>query len=77
MRSGAPLLPVAISGTHRIFPGRSRVPHPSRVAIRIGEPFALPHVPDGRLDRAALAAGTKQIMAAIESLLPEDQQSIP
>ncbi len=27
MRSGAPLLPVAISGTHRIFPGRSRWPH--------------------------------------------------
>jgi 1-acyl-sn-glycerol-3-phosphate acyltransferase len=76
MRSGAPLQPVAISGTHRIFPGRSRVPHPSRVAIRIGEPFALPHVPDGRLDRAALAAGTEKIMAAIESLLPADQQSI-
>jgi len=76
MRSGAPLLPVAISGTHRIFPGRSRVPHPSRVAIRIGEPFALPHVPDGRLDRAALAEGTEQIMAAIESLLPEEQQRI-
>jgi 1-acyl-sn-glycerol-3-phosphate acyltransferase len=76
MRSGAPLLPVAISGTHRIFPGRSRVPHRSRVGIRIGEPFALPHVPDGRLDRAALAAGTARIIAAIESLLPEDQRRI-
>jgi 1-acyl-sn-glycerol-3-phosphate acyltransferase len=25
--SGVPLLPVGIAGTHRIFPGRSRIPH--------------------------------------------------
>ncbi len=76
MRSGAPLLPAGIAGTHRIFPGRSRFPHPTRIVIRIGEPFTLPHVPDGRLDRAALAAGTDQIMAAIAKLLPEDQRPL-
>ena len=27
MRSGAPLLPVGIAGTHRLFPGASRWPH--------------------------------------------------
>ena len=27
MRSGAPLLPVGIAGTHRLFPGHSRWPH--------------------------------------------------
>lgn len=74
MRSGAPLLPVGIAGTHRIFPGRSRFPHPTRIVIRVGEPFTLPHVPDGRLDRAALAAGTERIMAAIAELLPEAQR---
>jgi 1-acyl-sn-glycerol-3-phosphate acyltransferase len=76
MRSGAPLLPAGIAGTHRIFPGRSRFPHPTRIVIRIGEPFTLPHVPDGRLDRAALAAGTERIMAAIAELLPEDQRPL-
>ena len=76
MRSGAPLLPAGIAGTHRIFPGRSRFPHPTRIVIRIGEPFTLPHVPDGRLDRAALAAGTELIMAAIAELLPEDQRPV-
>jgi 1-acyl-sn-glycerol-3-phosphate acyltransferase len=76
MRSGAPLLPAGIAGTHRIFPGRSRFPHPTRIVIRIGEPFTLPHVPDGRLDRAALAAGTETIMAAIAELLPEDQRPL-
>jgi len=77
MRSGAPLLPVAISGTHRIFPGRSRFPHASRVVVRIGEPFSLPHVPGGRLDRPALAEGTERIMAEIEGLLPEEQRRTP
>jgi 1-acyl-sn-glycerol-3-phosphate acyltransferase len=76
MRSGAPLLPVGISGTHRLFPGRTRMPHPSRVVIRVGEPFTLPHVPDGRLDRAALAEGTERIMAAIEALLPPEQRRL-
>jgi 1-acyl-sn-glycerol-3-phosphate acyltransferase len=77
MRSGAPLLPAGIAGTHRIFPGRSRVPHPTRIVIRIGEPFTLTHVPDGRLDRGALVAGTERIMAAIAELLPEEQRPLP
>ncbi len=76
MRSGAPLLPVGISGTHRIFPGRSRWPHPTKVVVRIGEPLRLPHVPGGRLDRPALAEGTERIMAAIEGLLPERQRRL-
>ncbi|HET9416028.1 MAG TPA: lysophospholipid acyltransferase family protein [Candidatus Limnocylindria bacterium] len=74
MRSGAPIVPAGVSGTHRIFPGRSRWPRPTRVRIRIGESFTLPHQPSGRLDREALAAGTERIMSAIEGLLPPDQR---
>jgi 1-acyl-sn-glycerol-3-phosphate acyltransferase len=76
MRSGAPIVPAAVSGTHRIFPGRSRWPRPTRVRIRIGEPLTLPHQPSGRLDREALAAGTERIMSAIEQLLPDDQRRV-
>jgi len=74
MRSGAPLVPAGISGTQHIFPGRSRWPRPTRVVIRFGAPFRLDHVPAGRLDRDALAAGTERIMSAIEELLPPDQR---
>jgi 1-acyl-sn-glycerol-3-phosphate acyltransferase len=74
IRSGAPLIPIGIAGTHRIFPGRSRWPHATRVTIRIGEPFSLVHVPAGRLDRDALVQGTDRIMDAIEALLPEAQR---
>lgn len=71
MRSGALLVPVGISGSHRIFPGRTRFPHRANVSVRIGTPFHLPHVPTGRLDRQALADGTERIMAEVEALLPE------
>lgn len=74
MRSGAPLLPVGISGSGKIFPGRSRWPHRTRVDIRIGKPFRLPHQPTGRLDRAALSEGTERIMREIAALLPEWQR---
>jgi 1-acyl-sn-glycerol-3-phosphate acyltransferase len=76
MRSGAPLVPVGIAGTDRIFPGRSRWPHPTRVSVRFGEPFTLAHEPNGRLDRAALTEGTERIMQAIEALLPEAQRRL-
>ncbi len=74
MRSGAPLIPVGIAGTHRIFPGRSRWPHPTRIVVRIGAPFSLPHVSDGRLDRSALTEGTDRIMEEIAALLPPEQR---
>jgi len=74
MRSGAPILPVGISGSGKIFPGRSRWPHRTRVDIRIGKPFKLPHQPDGRLDREALAQATERIMREIAALLPDWQK---
>lgn len=74
IRAGVPLLPVGISGTNRIFPRGSRLPRRSKVTVRIGAPFVLPHQPDGRLDRAMLAGGTDRIMREIAALLPEAQR---
>jgi len=74
LRSGAPVLPVGIAGSHRIFPGRSRVPHPTRVVIRVGEPFTLPSQPDGRLDRQVLVEATARLRDAVAALLPEAQR---
>lgn len=73
MRTGVPILPVGIAGTGRVFPGRSRWPHRSRITIRIGLPLTLPVRADG-LDRAALRSGTEQMMRAIAALLPEEQR---
>lgn len=74
MRSGAPLLPVGIAGSQRLFPGKARIPTRSHMTIRIGAPFVLPHQPDGRLDRSALADGTERTMREIAALLPPRQR---
>lgn len=74
LRSGAPILPVGIAGTHAMFPGRSRLPRPTRIRIRIGEPLGIGHVPEGRLSREALAEGTERIRTEIAALLPPEQQ---
>ncbi len=77
MRSGTSVLPVGIAGSHRMFPGRSRLPHRTRVTIRIGEPFTLPHSSAGRIDREALADATRRIEAAVADLLPAEQRPAP
>lgn len=70
VRSGAPILPIAITGTEQIFrwPGPFRRRRPL-VVTRIGRLFSIDR-PAGRLDPASLTALTEQIMAAIAALLP-------
>jgi 1-acyl-sn-glycerol-3-phosphate acyltransferase len=76
IRAGVPILPVGIAGTHRLF-SRGWLPRRSNVTFRIGEPFTLPHQPDGRLNRQALTAGTERITAEIAALLPSSQRPNP
>jgi 1-acyl-sn-glycerol-3-phosphate acyltransferase len=76
IRSGAPVLPVGIAGTHGLFPRGSRLPRRSPVTFRIGSPFRLDHQPTGRIDRDALVAGTDRIMAEIAALLPPSQRPL-
>ena len=68
--SGAPVIPVGLWGTEKVWPRRSKVPavwnvtSPPKVTIRVGPPVPLGHVdPD---------ADTKAIMAAIVDLLPPE-----
>jgi 1-acyl-sn-glycerol-3-phosphate acyltransferase len=74
LRSGAPVLPVGISGSLGMFPGRSRVPHRTRVMIRIGEPISLSDGTSGRVDRGLLATATARLRAAVAELLPPEQR---
>ena len=74
LRSGAPVLPVGISGSQGMFPGRSRLPHRTRVTIRIGEPISLSDGTSGRVDRGLLATATARLRAAVAELLPPEQR---
>lgn len=71
-RSGAPVLPVGISGTEKIK-GIAWVFRRPRVTVNIGCSFSLPQV-NGKLTRAELTECTDSIMAHIAELLPAEYQ---
>lgn len=68
-RSGVPILPVAITGTEYLLPGRVLSWRPWRrpaITVTAGAPFELPRA-EGRADYDALAA---VIMGHVAELLP-------
>lgn len=74
MRSGAPIVPVAISGTEAVFPPGRRLPRLVKVRVAVGEPFRLdgPHsglLPRSRI-RAATAEAQQRLAAVMEALEP-------
>lgn len=74
LRTGAAVLPVAITGSQRLgMPGVFFHPlRRDRVHVRIGDPFFLAK-PD-RLNSEAAARGTETIMARIAALLPAENR---
>ncbi len=71
LRSGAPIVPVGITGTEQIL-GMFRIPfHFKKLRVVIGEPFTLPAA-KGRIGRDDLNAATDRIMRAIAAQLPPD-----
>lgn len=74
LESGAPVVPVALSGTDRIQPVGRRLPRlnrMSRVTVRFGEPMTLLGANTNRVRRAV----TDEIMAAIQRLSGQQQAS--
>lgn len=70
IRSGAPIVPVGVSGTHRVWP-RGGLPRPGgRVTVRVGEPFrAADVIPDGTDRRSAKGIVSAELARRIESLV--------
>jgi 1-acyl-sn-glycerol-3-phosphate acyltransferase len=73
LRTGAPILPVAIWGTENFSVPRDLLKR-TPVNVRIGQPFQL--VRTKRLDKQQVANGTREIMERIAALLPEERRGI-
>jgi 1-acyl-sn-glycerol-3-phosphate acyltransferase len=70
LNSGAPILPIGITGTENI-PGMARVFFPlCRIRLNIGKPFTLPK-PGGQITDEATQKAADVIMECIAALLPE------
>ena len=73
--SGAPVIPIGIWGTDKVWPRSARTPdvtlvfRPPTVTVRVGEPLSL-SLTDAEADTAT-------IMAAIAALLPEESTTRP
>ena len=68
VRSGAPILPIGISGTEKIK-GVSWLWRRPQIKVNIGHPFYLPPV-SGRLVKAEVTELTDSVMGHIAELLP-------
>lgn len=77
-RSGAPVLPLGIAGSDRVWPRGQRLPHPGgRVTVHVGSTFRpADELPPGTSRSAAKPLVTDLIMRRIAALLPPRQQGI-
>ncbi len=69
LRSGAPILPVAITGSEKLRGAEVIWSRPC-ITVRIGEPFYL-SAEEGKVTKASMAAATDTIMKRIAEMLPE------
>jgi 1-acyl-sn-glycerol-3-phosphate acyltransferase len=72
LKTGAPVLPVALKGTEKVLPVGSRVPRPAKIGITIGEPLKVAGDHTNARDRRPV---TDDIMAAIQRL--SGQEYVP
>lgn len=74
MRSGAPIVPVGISGTERVLKGFRFGPWAPKVRMVFGKPFTLPS--DGKRRSQDLRRGIDTIMRQIAALVPPEYRGI-
>jgi 1-acyl-sn-glycerol-3-phosphate acyltransferase len=75
VRSGAPILPIAIVGSQRFWP-KGKLPRPGRrMTVRVGETFTL-SMPKGADRHESLRAATAEMMSHVAELLPEEQRGV-
>jgi cytidylate kinase len=69
LKSGAPIVPVAISGTEAIFPPGRRLPQLVKIRVAVGEPFRLGERHAGVLPRARIRAATVEAQQRLSGLI--------
>jgi len=78
LRTGAPIVPIGIAGSNRVWPKGQRLPHPGgHVTVRIGRPFRpADELPEGTDRATAKRLTTRLIMGRIAALLPPRQRGV-
>ena len=71
LRSGAPVVPVAIDGAFEAYPPDAKFPKPRRIKLRFGQPLVFSAVKRGKTDKEILKAVTEKVMKNIKELMDE------
>ncbi|MGH2760038.1 MAG: (d)CMP kinase [Actinomycetota bacterium] len=69
LKSGAPIVPVAISGTEAVFPPGGKLPRLVKIRVGIGEPFRVGEKHAGMLPRARVRDATMQAQQRFVELM--------
>jgi 1-acyl-sn-glycerol-3-phosphate acyltransferase len=64
--TGAPVVPVALTGTEKLMPRGGKIPRPARITVHFGEPMDFSGWTEHNL--RARRAATDEVMAAIQAL---------
>jgi 1-acyl-sn-glycerol-3-phosphate acyltransferase len=78
IRTGAPIVPLGIAGSNRVWPKGQKLPHPGgRVSARVGRAFRpADELPPDIDRRTAKPLVTRMIMERIAALLPPSQRGV-
>jgi 1-acyl-sn-glycerol-3-phosphate acyltransferase len=78
LRTGAPIVPLGIAGSNKVWPRGQKLPHPGgHVAVRVGRPFRPAELlPPDADRRSAKTQVTTMIMERIAELLPPTQRGV-
>ncbi|MDR4507855.1 MAG: 1-acyl-sn-glycerol-3-phosphate acyltransferase [Candidatus Brocadiaceae bacterium] len=66
-QSGAPVLPVFLSGTHKALPKGAKIPKISRLTVTYGDPITF-KFPDKKTNKEVITEITRRIMEQIKAL---------
>ncbi|PSL00109.1 1-acyl-sn-glycerol-3-phosphate acyltransferase [Murinocardiopsis flavida] len=73
LTAGAPVVPMALTGTSRILPSGRRIPALRRVGVRFGAPVDLSPWQGEAAKARSRRAATDEVMAAIQKLSGQEQ----
>ena len=73
VKAGVPIIPVGIGGSERVMPKGSKMIHPRKCVLVIGEPVRAEAGADGKIPRSAVKELTERLSAELQRLFDEAQ----
>lgn len=74
VKAGVPIIPVGIGGSERVMPKGSKMIHPRKCVMVIGDPIVAERDAQGRVARSAVKDVTDRLSVALQELFDKAQE---